>query len=90
MEVAARTFQPVVRLNRDRAEREIVLMRWGLIPFWAKAVFIGLRTINAKDETIKTHLPSGRRLSTVGCMVPPADAFSNGKSSRQRQRSHSL
>jgi putative SOS response-associated peptidase YedK len=32
--VAPQTFQPVVRLNRHSGEREIVLMRWGLIPFW--------------------------------------------------------
>jgi putative SOS response-associated peptidase YedK len=31
--VAPQTFQPVVRLNRDAGEREIVLMRWGLIPY---------------------------------------------------------
>jgi putative SOS response-associated peptidase YedK len=30
--VAPQTFQPVVRLNRDTAEREIVLMRWELVP----------------------------------------------------------
>ena len=30
--VAPQTFQPVVRLNRDTGMREIVLMRWGLIP----------------------------------------------------------
>jgi putative SOS response-associated peptidase YedK len=32
--VAPQTFQPVIRLNRDMGEREIVLMRWGLVPFW--------------------------------------------------------
>ena len=32
--IAPQTFQPVVRLNRDTGERELVLMRWGLIPFW--------------------------------------------------------
>jgi SOS response associated peptidase (SRAP) len=32
--VAPQTFQPIVRLNRDTGEREIVLMRWGLIPYW--------------------------------------------------------
>jgi putative SOS response-associated peptidase YedK len=31
--VAPQTFQPIVRLNRDTGERELVLMRWGLIPF---------------------------------------------------------
>jgi putative SOS response-associated peptidase YedK len=36
--VAPQTFQPIVRLNRDTGERELVLMRWGLISFsfWAK------------------------------------------------------
>jgi putative SOS response-associated peptidase YedK len=32
--VAPQTFQPVVRLNRDTDERELALMRWGLIPYW--------------------------------------------------------
>jgi hypothetical protein len=32
--VAPQTFQPVIRLNRDSGEREIVLMRCGLIPYW--------------------------------------------------------
>jgi SOS response associated peptidase (SRAP) len=32
--VAPQTSHPVIRLNRDTGEREIVLMRWGLIPFW--------------------------------------------------------
>jgi hypothetical protein len=32
--VAPQTFQPVIRLNRDTGDREIVLMRWGLVPFW--------------------------------------------------------
>ena len=30
--IAPTTFQPVIRLNRDTGEREIVMMRWGLIP----------------------------------------------------------
>jgi putative SOS response-associated peptidase YedK len=31
--VAPQTFQPIVRLNRDTGERELVLMRWGLNPY---------------------------------------------------------
>ena len=52
--VAPRPSQPIVRLNRDTGQRELVLMRWGLIPFWAKEPSIGLRTITAKAETITT------------------------------------
>jgi putative SOS response-associated peptidase YedK len=32
--VAPQTFQPVIRLSRETGEREMALMRWGLIPFW--------------------------------------------------------
>ena len=52
--VAPQTFQPIVRLNRETGDRELVLMRWGLVPYWARDEKIGLRTINAKAETITT------------------------------------
>ena len=44
LERSATDFQPIVRLNRDTGQRELVLMRWGLILFWAKEPSIGLRT----------------------------------------------
>ena len=52
--VAPQTFQPIVRLNRDTGDREIVMMRWGLIPFWSKDAKIGYSTISAKAETVAT------------------------------------
>jgi putative SOS response-associated peptidase YedK len=72
--VAPQTFQPVVRLNRDTGEREIVMMRWGLIPYWAKEPKIGLRTINAKAETI-TKAPAFREAIKYRRCLVPADAF---------------
>jgi putative SOS response-associated peptidase YedK len=72
--VAPQTFQPVVRLNRHTGEREIVLMRWGLIPFWAKDPKTGLRTINAKAETITTAPAFREAIRYRRCLVP-ADAF---------------
>jgi putative SOS response-associated peptidase YedK len=72
--VARQTFQPIVRLNRDTGEREIVLMRWGLIPYWAKDISIGLRTINAKAETI-TSAPAFREAIKYRRCLVAADAF---------------
>jgi putative SOS response-associated peptidase YedK len=72
--VAPQTFQPIVRLNRESGEREIVLMRWGLIPYWAKDPSIGLRTINAKAETITTAPAFREAIKHRRCLVP-ADAF---------------
>lgn len=34
--IAPQTFQPVVKLSPVTGEREIVLMRWGLVPFSAR------------------------------------------------------
>jgi putative SOS response-associated peptidase YedK len=72
--VAPQTFQPVVRLNRDTREREIVMMRWGLIPFWAKDSKIGISTINAKAETVATASSFREAFRKRRCLVP-ADAF---------------
>jgi putative SOS response-associated peptidase YedK len=72
--VAPQTFQPVVRLNRDTGQREIVLMRWGLIPYWSKDAKIGYSTINAKAETVATAPAFREAFRRRRCLVP-ADAF---------------
>jgi putative SOS response-associated peptidase YedK len=70
---APQTFQPVIRLNRDTGEREIVMMRWGLVPYWAKVPSVGLRTINAKAQTITTAPAFREAIKYRRCLVP-ADA----------------
>jgi putative SOS response-associated peptidase YedK len=46
------------------------MMRWGLIPYWAKEQSSGLRTINAKAETI-TPAPAFREaIKYRRCLVP--------------------
>ena len=72
--VAPQSFQPVVRNSRENAAREIVLMRWGLVPFWAKDQKVGYSTINAKAETIATAAAFREALKRRRCIVP-ADAF---------------
>jgi putative SOS response-associated peptidase YedK len=31
--VAPTTFQPIIRADKETGDREMVLMRWGLVPF---------------------------------------------------------
>jgi putative SOS response-associated peptidase YedK len=38
--------------NDEEQGRELVMLRWGLIPFWAKDPSIGNRMINARAETV--------------------------------------
>jgi putative SOS response-associated peptidase YedK len=45
--------QPVaaVRVPAEGAARELVMLHWGLVPFWAKDPAMGARMINARSET---------------------------------------
>jgi len=43
---------PVVRQDATRPVRSFSLIRWGLIPFWAKDAKAGYKMINARAETI--------------------------------------
>src|ERR1051326_7766730 len=64
---------PVVRLDRDG--RSLDLLRWGLIPWWAKDIKMGARCINAMAETVATK-PAFRDAFARGqrCLVP-VDGF---------------
>ncbi len=44
--------QDVVAIRRAAEGRELALLRWGLIPSWAKERSIGNRMINARAETV--------------------------------------
>jgi putative SOS response-associated peptidase YedK len=65
---------PVVRLGKDGADRELVLVRWGLIPFWAKDPAIGARTINARAETVADKPSFRQAFHRRRCLVV-ADGF---------------
>jgi putative SOS response-associated peptidase YedK len=40
-----------VRITPQADRRELVMLRWGLVPFWADGLKIGARMINARAET---------------------------------------
>src|SRR5262245_12175786 len=40
------------RILPDGSKREVVLLRWGLVPSWADDLSIGNRLINARAETV--------------------------------------
>lgn len=74
--VAPSTSQPVIRANRETGERELEMMRWGLVPYFAKspAEFKGFSTINAKAETVATNPTWRTPFRKRRCLVP-ADGF---------------
>jgi len=72
--VAPQSLQPVVRLERASGKRAISLLRWGLVPFWAKDAKIGFSTINARAEEAASKPAYREALKKRHCLVP-ADAF---------------
>lgn len=71
--IAPNSFQPVIRLDREGL-REVALMRWGLVPFWAANDKSGFSTINAKAEEVATKPMWREAFRRRRCLVP-ADAF---------------
>jgi putative SOS response-associated peptidase YedK len=71
---APQSIQPVIRLNRDSGRREAALLRWGLVPLWAKDAKIGYSTINARAEEAASKPAYREALKKRRCLMP-ADAF---------------
>jgi putative SOS response-associated peptidase YedK len=71
--IAPQTFQPVIRLAED-GEREVTLMRWGLVPYWSKDGKANFSNINARAETVATTPAFREPFKWRRCLVP-ADGF---------------
>jgi putative SOS response-associated peptidase YedK len=61
-------------LADGQAERELRVVRWGLVPFWAKDVKIGSRMINARAETVAEKPAFRRAFAKRRCLLP-ADGY---------------
>ena len=93
--IAPMTDVPIVRVAAD-GHRELVHVRWGLVPRWAKDPSIGARLINARGETLADkpsfHMPYRRHR----CLLPadgfyewqPAAARSTGSDDKRKQPMH--
>jgi SOS response associated peptidase (SRAP) len=76
---------PIVRLTRDGSARELITVRWGLVPFWADDLSIGNRLINARCETVHTLRAFREAYSRRRCLVPADGFFEWQKQGKLRQ-----
>lgn len=76
--VTPRAMVPIVRDRPAREDREharvLSLVRWGLVPSWAKDPKLGDRLINARSETVATTNSYQNAFRKRRCIIP-ADAF---------------
>ena len=66
--------QTVAVILATEQGRELEMMRWGLIPSWAKKASEGARMINARAETVAST-PAFRSSFTKRRCILPADGF---------------
>jgi putative SOS response-associated peptidase YedK len=59
---------PVLRRGED-GQRRVGLLRWGLVPFWAKDPGVGNRMINARAETVASKPAFRQAFRRRRCLV---------------------
>jgi putative SOS response-associated peptidase YedK len=75
---------PIVRSHPQRG-RSLDLMRWGLVPFWAKDLKIGVSTINARCESVATAPAFREAYRRRRCLVPVDNFYEWQKLGKERQ-----
>jgi putative SOS response-associated peptidase YedK len=58
----------------DKVQRELRLVRWGLVPSWAKSASGGARMINARAETVAVKPAFRSAFARRRCLIP-ADGY---------------
>src|SRR5438477_4150786 len=65
---------PVIRQHPKEPVRQLSLMKWGLIPSWAKDSSVAAQMINARSETSCKKPALRDAVKFRRCLIPP-DGF---------------
>ncbi len=71
--IAPTDLAAAIRRN-DSGDRELSMLRWGLLPFWAKDRKLASRMINARAETV-AEKPAFRAAFRERRCIVPADGY---------------
>ncbi|MEM8982042.1 MAG: SOS response-associated peptidase [Pseudomonadota bacterium] len=83
--IAPTDLAAVIRRSTDNATNELCMLRWGLVPFWAKDVAIGNRLINARAETVHEKPAFRAAYKRRRCLVPADGYYEWHKSATGKQ-----
>jgi putative SOS response-associated peptidase YedK len=87
--VAPTDSVPVVRYDTKADQRSLDMLRWGLIPYWAKDIKVGFANINAKAEGIDSKPAFRKAFERRRCLVP-ADNFYEWKKTATGKQPYAL
>lgn len=88
--VAPTTINPVCRLDKS-GQRDIAMLRWGLVPSWAKDLKDGMRCINARDVdekgvTVANRASFRAAFKSKRCLVPASLFFEWRKGANPKEK----
>lgn len=66
---------PVLTIAQQGSNRTMQLMRWGLVPSWAKDIAIGNKMINARAETVDEKPSFRAAFKRRRCLLPASGFF---------------
>ncbi|HWD04045.1 MAG TPA: SOS response-associated peptidase [Amycolatopsis sp.] len=72
-------------LEDEPAERSLRIMKWGLVPFWAKDPAVGSRMINTRAETAAEKPAFKRALASRRCLVPADGWFEWRRTGKEKE-----
>jgi putative SOS response-associated peptidase YedK len=75
----------VVRVERPGEPRRLGMLRWGLIPYWAKEASIGNRMINARAESVAEKPAYRFSFRKQRCLIPADGFYEWKKESKAKQ-----
>lgn len=75
----------VVRVEKPGEPRRLDLLRWGLIPYWAKEASIGNRMINARAESVADKPAYRWSFRKQRCLIPTTGFYEWKKAGKLKQ-----
>jgi len=83
--IAPTQMAGAVRIDPETGTRRFVVLKWGLVPFWAKEKSIGSRLINARAESVAEKPAFRAAFKYRRCLVP-ANGFYEWKKLKARKQ----
>jgi putative SOS response-associated peptidase YedK len=80
---------PVIRQHPTAPTRKLSLLRWGLVPSWARDTSVGAGMINARSEAAAVKPAFREALQSRRCLIP-ADGFYEWQRNGKTKQPHCL